>query len=492
MKLVIDYHYHINFVPFRCRNGRSEPAEASRTVEVRELEDAAAPVVMLVGNPKNQHQDRHEARYAVKPDGSPRKVRYFEGRHFVEAGSAEQLAADVASNVNKTFFGRAKPRDGAVDGQQTRRPVMTADQVVMKHSKRAEPFVSFSDDKGKTVGDKLERLAALMIAVNGTVYEYTPEPILKVDTRHEKKASIQPRPGGRWNLDGFDFHAYEFLEPTRSSLKHGHRILHLAPKRAIPVFEVIDPRTSTFDGVTFDFAERVEKLFSHLDSNVVGLPREALEAFYDLRDARTDAADRATPRLVAAVEAVSRLQDHSGSRAAAAVDKRKAEMAGSPSHTKSIVMQRAEFAESGSLKTARELAKFALQRWECRPAEAHWENGVAPLSSRSAGGWRTVEVLSEGRAAEKAKTAGISRETVLQAASDGFRIIVCEPIHRLPGENHHIAIAAASPDGSVTVLGSRGNVPEPDRMFREHLEMAEASRSDHYEADIMPALDGGF
>jgi len=492
MKLKIEFHYPISFIPYRHQNTQSEVGKAETEVEVRELSDGEAPVAMLVGNPPNDRMDRHEARLALKDDGSPRRVRTYMGRHFVEAGRASALPYDVApGRIMNSFFGRAKPRNMAVDDPTYgKKKTMTGEEVIRRYSSAAKPFRTFNDDHGAAMAARLERLASLMFVVDGVVYEYTPEPIIRITGRYgEHKAFIGPRPRKeRHDHDSFDFHMYEFGEPIRSSLLHADTVKDLYKGADWPFFEVVDPAASAFDGTGYDVMELARKLEQSLASSAAALPWNMLEAYYDLRDALADAQGRITPRLVGALEGVAAVEAaddpaHIAAVAASAVvgDRHGYQV------RETFFSRRSEYLRSDKLSDHRGMAAETLARWGRRPEGQHWENGVGPVSSLVEGNRRTMEILSAGMACDLARRAGIDAAVLIEAARDGDRIIVSQDA-AFSSAPLRPAFALVAPDGSMRVLPGAAEGAENE--FRKYLDHAEAHADNAF---LVPAPGlGGF
>lgn len=470
MKLKIEFHYPISFTPYRHQNARSAIGQAAVEVEIRELSDSEAPVAMLVGNRPEQRLDRHERRFCLKADGTPRRVRTYKGMHFVEAGPASALPEDVLpENVNDSFFGRARPRILTAEDMRHGRKPMTGDEVRRRNETPSRPLRSFNDDKGAAVAEKLRRLASLMLVVDGTVYEYTPEPILRIGSGfRECKAAIGPRPGSEEGL--FDFHMFEFGQSVKTSLLHAGTVRdYLSEGDGWPYFEVLDPSASCFDGATYDVSEMVQELVRSLASSAEGLPWPMLEAFYDLRDAFQDAQGRVTPRLVEALSAVASVEDDDAAHLAdIAVNAEPSEPWRQRRH-EAIIRKRLEYLRKGEAAVHRKMAEEALERWAHRPEGEHWENGVGPVSSLVQGDFRVMEVLSSGMVFDLARRAGTDPEPLLRAARDGCRVLVCEAWRR-SGPAVSPSFALARPDGSVEIMP--GAPSSAEASFRDYLEHA--------------------
>lgn len=486
MKLDIEFHYSITFVPYRHRNKQSATAVARTSVEVREIPAAHAPVVMKVGNAGDE-TDQHARRYALKADGTMREVRFFEGRHFVEAGPVQALAVERPEEIAKTFFGRGNPRNGAVDDPTNPARPVTANEVIGKYSSASRPFVSFSDDKGASKAAELRKLAEMAIIVDGTVFEYTPEPIMKIEGYGERKAQIMPRPSaghGHFDFDRHRFHDFEYSTNARAALKHAHSIAAYADN--MPLYEVLDPSKSRFDGASFDVIKACESLMQTFKSNLKGLPWDGLEAFYAFRDAFADAGDRVTPRLVAAIERVAGLPDPEDVDTVMAVAAR-IERGKTDDYSfrhREIYRDKARFLAENRLDRIREDAASIVERWQCRPAEAYWENGVGRISSARLNGRRAAELLSEGMVADAAAAAGLDAEPLLQASARGCRILVSEAVGLRP------AIAVLETDGRLGVIAAPDGDEAPERLFDGFL--AATEQAEDTEADMFLPMGGDF
>lgn len=498
MQLELDYHYNIDFIPYRHQNTQHVTAAASISVEVPEAPREQAPVVMRVGNPVNDVRlSRSGERFIFRKDGSPREVRFYRGRHYVEACSAEELAEQSRADLTSTFFGRCRPRNTSIDnGRATygRDRLWTLEEVLRQHSRPSAPMRSYTDDKGEAVGKKLRRLAGLMVIVDGTVFEYTPEPILKIGPRGDATMVVSRPPlNDRNAYDGDGFHDFEYEGAVRSALKHAHTVMHMSGGGQAPFIEVLAPSASTFDGATYDVAERAELLSRHLRAHATGLPWNALEAYYDLRDAMEDAHGRVTPRLLAAFSGLSALEETQDAASVAAIMAR-SEAASTgwsdPRSRNNIYKKRHEFMAGGGVGKLSEMAQDILERWAARPPEAYWGEDVAPVSSLKTGSCRVSEVLSEGAAVDKALAVGADPAEALAAAAAGDRLLVIETL--IAGFGDAVAaLAAADGDGGIRIIGAKGQTADLEESFRSLLVASQASRDDDAVA-VMPMLAGGL
>ena len=479
MKLDIEYHYQIVFIPYRHQNERRETGAAHMTLDIREVNPEDAPVVMKVGNPRDT-KDEHGRRYMLKEDGSLREIRFFDGNYFVESVPASTLVSDNPKDIANTFFGRAKVR-ASEDGLYPTR-IMTGAEVVRKNSTAATPLRKFVDDKGEAKGEELRKFSRNLIIVDGTTFEFTPEPIVKIGRYGEPEALVMPRPHPKEKHGGsYGFYDLEYGDNKRAALKHADSIRGFAA--SMPAVEVLDPSRSTFDGASYDTVEACESLMSTLRSSIKSLHWEALEAFYMLRDAFRDSGKRVTPRLVDALYRVSTVSDEADPATVEAVCDRLTPTGHWTGHRPDRIYQaKAEYLKHGGVRWVRETAAEILDRWSLRPAEAYFDVDVPNVSSVSSNGRTASLVLSEGQATDAAIEMGIDPGEVLDAAANGNRILLSEGRHLEP------ALAALDPDGTIWPI----SLPEGGDVDKLFGALATALQDDCGEEQDMILSDGEF
>lgn len=475
MKLDIEFHYTITYVPYRHQNDRTATGGASTTVEIREVGPEDAPIVMLVGNPRDT-DDEHAKRYVFKENGDPREVRFFDGMHFVEAGPVSELKWDDPKDVAKSFFGRGTPRNTALDKEYSGTEVTTAEEVERKNSSRDRPLRELKDDLGAAKAREMAKLASMMIVVGDTVFEYTPEPVVKVLGWGDRTALVMPRPEPEGEYGRHRFHDLDYPSERRAALKHADTLRGYAD--GLPFAEAVDPSRSTFDGAGFDVFKLCEDLSRTFVSNVKALPWEGLEAYYRFRDALEDAAGRVTPRLVDAVAAIASLPepDDASTVAAVAARMKAKEPDGWGNPVNAIYAERAAFIGKDGLGEVRKAAAEILDRWERRPSEAYWENGVGHVSSARGVGRTVSELLSEGSVADAAASAGVEAAPLLAAAAAGSRILASQ------GRRLQAAIATMDSDGSLRVVAAPADCRDPEALFEG---LASAIRNNDEEEGLL-------
>jgi len=473
MQIDIAFDYHIRFIPYRHQNTQVLPAAGRVAVDIEEVSNKDAPVVLRAADPKNR-------RFEPKQDGSPREVRYYRGMHMVESITVEEFVAAVRDDLEKTFFGKAKPLSKNRGNWGFKH--YTAEEILRKQVK---PMREFVDDKGKSVAEKLRELASKMIIVGGKVYEYTPEPVLEINSNGVRIKTRPPRryvddPHGR-----FDFHDY-YLSSYYSSgtdvhanLRHASAIL---PNDAnpVPYIEVVDASAFTFDATTYDCTNIADRLFNTLQAKAASLPWPLLDAFISLRDARDDAHHRITDRLIEAVSAIAGLPDDEGTehRSSAAA------FARGPKELLEMVRARADNRGAESVfQISRTIANQFLDRWAMRPPEAHWNNRVEQVPATVIGDRAVFPVLSEGHACDLAAAAGVPFSSVLTAVERGSTLLASTPTGY---GSRAIALAERTADGVFRAFGEEQLAPE----FIEHERAAREARQEQDMILSAPILGG--
>jgi len=488
MKLRIAFHYAIKYVPFRCFNDRTAIGAGETEVEIREVSSRDAQVAFRVGNHNGfDSYGANDHIFDRKPDGGMRDVRAHEGRLYVEAENVEGLQGRIDADVNGTIFAPCKARVDLVNDPRHGRKVTTLEAI---RREQREPLKSADDDKGAAMADSLRKRASQLLIVDGVIYQRCVEPVLKMDIQYGRRAYVAPRPKPDhigWDhreVWGDDRDAlFEKLADARllldSPLGNGSG----EPVDMRTTFEVVDPRYSVFDGTAHDVNNLAIRTLGIMTSSAEGLPREALDTMYVLRDALADASGRATPRLINALREVSLLtrdvSDPQRLKLAAAAENRRRSIY-THDYRGGIAAQRAKAYEDDVCGEAAGTAMEAIHRWEARPGSG-WEDRAGPASSHRKGTGRCRELLSPGQIVDACHAAGVDPSPVLAAASSGKRIY---QVSDGPSHASAHAIGTMDADGTVVPVGKR--LPEDRVMDLLHGIAEAADTAMHTAYDMMP------
>jgi hypothetical protein len=287
MKVSVAFIYKIGFVPYRHQNTQNRNAAASTTIEIRELTDSAAPVVIMIGSGR---EGRGEDRFSFKSDGSMREIRRFEGRLYVEDSDADALQAAADLDVNKTPLGHSYN----TFSQKVTSALWTKDKIVAEHR---EPLRSISDDGGESVAKALQSRADRLLIVGGTIYKQCREPVLAIDP-DDGIAEIREAPGNPYGsgLDTIDFIGKDMT----SNLVEAAALLPLLPDgmEVSGKWEIRDPSFASFDGTSYDVGRKFKQINDALSSNSGGLQRSALDLYFAIRDAMPASLKVVTPEML--------------------------------------------------------------------------------------------------------------------------------------------------------------------------------------------------
>jgi len=488
MKLRIAFHYAIKYVPFRCFNDRTAIGAGETEVEIREASGRDAHVAFRVGNHKGfDSYGANDRMFDRKPDGGMREIRAHEGKLYVEAENALGLQDRIDADVNATVFAPCRARVDMENDPRHGRKVTTLEAI---RREQREPLKSADDDKGAAMVESLRKRASQLLVVDGVIYQRCVEPVLKMDVQYGRRAYVAPRP--KPGHVGWDHR--EIWGDDRDALFEKLADAHLL--LASPLgngsgesvemrtdWEVVDPRYSVFDGTAHDVTNLATRTFGILTSSADGLPREALDTMYVLRDALEDASGRATPRLVEALREVSLLtsdvSDPQRLKLAAAAEMRR-RASYTYDYRGGIAALRAKAHEEDVVGRAAEKAMESIHRWEARPGSG-WEDRAGPVSSHRKGAGWCRELLSPGQIIDACHAAGMDPTPVLAAAKSGKRVY---QVGDGPSHASAHAIGTMDADGTVTPLGRK--LPE-DRVMDLLHGMAEAAdRTVETAFDMMP------
>lgn len=294
MKISISYHYPIRYVPYRHQNTQSELAAASTVVDIREIPETEAPVVLRIGH---ADQNDYKARkFAFKDNGDLREIRQFEGALYVEDGAASELQAAVDKSIDASPLGHRynSIHQRANDAYGRIKPPTTKEKIIAAHR---NPLRSIEDDGGAALAKRLQARADRILIINGTLYKKCREPVLAFDL-DDQTAKILEAPGPRY--EGLDTIDYIGTDMTSNLVEATDVLANMenAPTQMTAKWEVIDPRFASFDGTTFDISRHYGTLRGTLDGKASGLQRNMLDLMFALRDADPGEKYQLTPAML--------------------------------------------------------------------------------------------------------------------------------------------------------------------------------------------------
>lgn len=503
MKLTIPFHYQFWYVPVRCQNDREAFAKTAIDVEIPEVSDEDAPVVMTVANKKvDQSISRGYSRFLPKPDGSPRRVRMRDGYFYVEGFGAEEFV-ERASNIatlNSTFLswiGKYDKRPGSDKG--VTRTITSVSELRWSRSVGGLREDKTRDDGGAKTGAKIAAQAAKMLVIDGVTYERCREPVLTLVMDDDRVTAYGIVEADQSLVARLAAGLYGNSAACTSSLVHaGHVMERAGVDPSILEYTVIDPAASSYDGVSADIVYALFRAKDKLKEIVKASPAGALQAFYRVREA-LEHVDLGSPsvsaELVAAAQSIidivadpdigepmselanaRYMTDRSG----------RALPGGNPNEGGPFILGLAHVSDYqdviGYGKRARQFAEIALDRWEGRHPQSTFDNGQTQrMTSRGGDGLTVAEIGSDAQARLAAREIGVDYAVVDGAVGAGSRVFrVSEDVKvatSLSNLSRSVAVglvigpSAGVADGSWTVFA--GKHPKADIALQavgEHVE----------------------
>lgn len=443
MKLTIPYTYKFWYVPARCTNDRDAIAQTAMEVEIAEIDDAVAPVVMTVANYAGGLGNEQGAeRFRPRLDSQPRQVRMRNGLFYVESVSAEELAqrASNLTTLDSTFLAQ-------VDSLSQRKPGyvknsgysdITSLSGVRYKNRGGLREDKTRDDRGEKVGRQIARQAEKMFVVDGVTFELCREPVLKIKF-DGNGVMVHGIVEAFESLDArMDYGKYSEKSAFTSSLIHADQLLaQMGIEKAVS-FEVIDVNASSYDGVASDIAFHLIKTEMDLKKVVPAAPTGVLQAYYKVAEALRHV-DRSSPSISAEVIAAAQavmdisvdpeidepmrqlsnarfMNDKSGRPAVLGPDH------GSPFHLD--LMHVANYRDRHrSMATATAYAARILDRWEGRHPESTFDNGQTDrMTTTVSNGVTVAEIGSDAQARLAAREIGLAPGQVEKAIASGSRL----------------------------------------------------------------------
>ncbi len=479
MKFNIPYLYQFWYVPKGYINDRDAFAKATMEIEIAELGDADAPVVMKVANPPARAlSSLNYARFLAKPDGQPRRVRMKDGYFYVEGYSAEELVARASnlSTLNSTFLswiGKYEKLPGEIE--KNHRTVTSVSEIRWRRDVGGLREDKTRDDGGAAVGAKIAAQAKEMILIDGVTYERCREPILSIVMEPGKDPVYGIVEAYKTLEDRLAGYNYSDTSCYTSSLLHAeHTMLQAGVEPSVIGIEVIDPAASSYDGVASDVVYHLTRASTKLKEMVKAAPSGALQAFYAVREALQNV-DRGSPsisaEIVAAAQGVldiavdpdidepmqqlanARYMNDTSGRALAG---------GNPDEGTSFFLGLDHVSDYRDRLRGAESAKFfagrVLDRWEGRHPQSTFDNGQTQrMTTRVADGMTVAEIGSDAQARLVARDLGVAYGVVDHAIEAGSRMF------RVSGATRFVetGLSAASRAGLVgLVISPAAGMPD--------------------------------
>jgi hypothetical protein len=443
MKFTIPYTYTFYYVPHRCVNDCTAIAQAAMEVEIAEIDDAAAPVVMTVANnTKAVFDDESSRRFQRRADGQPRQVRMRNGRFYVEAMSVDELVQKASNlgTLNSTFLANVESENARQPGyaaSHSRSDITSVSGVRYKRNGGLREDKT-RDDRGAKVGRRIARQAAKMFVVDGMTFELCREPILKL--KFDRSGTLVHAIVEAYeSLDArMDYRKYSESSAFTSSLIHADRLLsHMGVEKDVS-FDVIDANASSYDGVASDIVFHLVHAESDLNGIIEASPTGVLQAYYRVADALRHI-DLSSPSISAEVLAAAQgivditvdpeidepmrqlsnaryMNDTSGRAIILGPDH------GGPFHLDLTHVSRYRNGARG-LERATANAGRMLDRWEGRHPESTFDNGQTDrMTTTVMDGVTVAEIGSDAQARFAAREIGLAPGQVEQAIAAGSRL----------------------------------------------------------------------
>jgi hypothetical protein len=444
MKLTVPFEYEFWYVPVRCINDREAFAAATVDVDIREFDDADAPVVMTVAN-KNVSGtlSRGYSRFLPKADGGARRVRMRDGYFYVEGFGAEELI-ERASNVatlNSTFLSWVGPHDkspGVTKGVS--RTITTVRELRWNRNLGGLREDKTRDDGGAKTGSKIAAQAAKMFVVDGTTYERCQEPVLAIIMNSEKEPYYGIVEADESIRTRADVGKYDNATAWTSSLVHADHVIEVTGvDPSVVQFEVIDQTASSYDGVSADVITALARARETLKEAIKAAPSATLQAFYKVREALENvdfASPSVSPEIIAAAHSIldavvdpdidEPMQELANARYMNYTSNRP-RATGNPNEGGPFVIGLDHVSNYrdmiGYSSRARHFAERAIERWESRHPQSTFDNGQTHrMTSRGDDGLIVAEIGTDSQARRAARELNVAYAEVDKAIGEGSRI----------------------------------------------------------------------
>lgn len=445
MQFEINYLYTFRYVPAKHRNHQEAKAKARMSVDVAELTDGDAPVVMTVANTVGQKplSTGHD-RFLAKEDGAPRRVRMRDGYFYVEGLSAAEFmrrATDLGS-LNSTYLA-ASAGDKAKPGKESHTYKDPFNSVREARWRARDGWRDdlTQDDEGAAIAKMISAQAKKMIIVDGVTYEYCREPILGISIKNDDAVCLimeapnsipdRGKPGGYGYLAGAAY--------TSSLIHAEHTMRQFDLAGAGVAYEVLDPNASSYDGVASDVILHLRWSEGKMKETIKAASTGTLQAYYRLAEALRhvdDSSPSVSQEILAAAEALLDIAHDPD------IDEPMKELGNAWYMTRPSGSYRQYYSpdEGGpfslgldhvsSYKDKNEYAeaalcyaKRALARWEGRHPESTFDNGQTQRMTSAVEGDVTVaEIGSSGQAHHACRELGCGYAGIDHAIAAGSRL----------------------------------------------------------------------
>ncbi|MBY3433890.1 hypothetical protein HFN89_06975 [Rhizobium laguerreae] len=446
MKLNVPYTYTFWYVPTRCQNERNAITKTAMEVEIAELDDAAAPVVMTVANHTNQGPGDKQGfkRFFPLADGSPRRVRMRDGQFYVEGMTAEEFTRRASSleTLDSTFLaevGRSSQRKPGFADTHGSSKITSVGELRWGRNSDGLREDKTRDDGGAKVGRRIARQAANMFVVDGVTYELCREPILKIKF-DDGGAPVYGIVEAFESVDArMDYGKYSEQSAFTSSLIHAEQLIaQVGIEKPAVSFKVVDTSASSYDGVASDIVFHLVHAEKQLKNVVSAAPTGVLQAYYRLAEALRHV-DRSSPSISAEVIAAARglldisvdpeidepMRQLANARYLTETSQRRAVFGpdhGSPFH---LHLDHVSGYEDryGQAEKAKAYASRVLDRWEGRHPASTFDNGQTDrMTTRVDAGVTVAEIGSDAQARLAAREVGLDYGRVKSAITAGSRL----------------------------------------------------------------------
>ena len=429
MRIRIRFSYPISYIPYKAIKKRTAWGQSEADFDIQEADAVDAPVVLRIGNTSGTNFAR------IEPGAPLRNVRRFRGKFYLEQEPADGLE-DAVNNSEKTVFSDCVRR----------RTIETAEDI---RKLLSQPLRKLDDDQGKSESERIASFVDHLLIIDGTVYRRCPEPVAKIDW--DDRIIVEPRPRPvllSGNESEFDGYQYDFGYPF-INLRDVDAFLNSFCKDSIckkaGQWEIIDPSCLTFDWTAHNITKRAHDVMRAFLSGLNGLNKQALDIFYEFRDALNQAHSRATPDLVRSLQSMLTPQqanlegDHASAVRVSVVNS---------DPVAAVAAARQNVARTELLSRIAAKAAEALIYWHARP-DRGWEDHALPVSSIQTADptYVCVEILSEGQIADACDAMALDPTTLLRERSQADKIFV------LKSNRSVEAIARLAGDGPLETFG---------------------------------------
>lgn len=450
MEIDIDYYYRFTYVPFRCQNPRDGIGFARTSVEIAELSDEEAPVVMAVSNPPMSSGEsavgKGYDRFLAK-DGRPRRVRMRDGYFYVESVSRQELfdQAGNTDSLNRTFLasGVGGDRKPGREPHERRDDMITSYTSIIRREGGMRAELT-RDDRGAKAAEQLAIQASRVFCVDGVTYELCREPVFVMNLREGYENAIgivESYPNLKARLDECKYNGR--FDVTVSMAQAAHALEAYGKDASRFEIQIMDPTASCYDGVAMDMSYALLRAQEDLRKTLHATSVGVVQAYHRITEALTGL-DMASPsvsdEMIRAAEGVvaigsdpdieepmeqlykARYMNHHSRTYRPSVNLDEGTDFGIGLHHVSEYRDRYDLGGK-----ALENAQHALNRWHLKHPDASFDNGQSTRMATDSvfdGLGKVVvnEIGSVAQARDLARDLGVPFEDVENAVSTGRRL----------------------------------------------------------------------